>query len=227
MEEETLTNTNTSVNPSSSDELLVDIENVITQVEFITKESRNISNELRILKKKYMKVLKLLRKKRKNRRETVTVSSDSPPTVKREPSGFASPVFISNDLANFLGIPEGTKIARTDVTKMVIKYVQDNDLKSKTEGRMFDLSDESNPKVMALRQLLKIDGNVPVGYFTLQTHLKHHFNKPSKEGTNNKEDLADVQEDTMNSDLLSSNTIEDTSNNNTKKPKRKLKVTTK
>ena len=53
----------------------------------------------------------------------------------RAPSGFVKPTAISKDLAKFLGVAEDTKMARTDVTKMITAYVKDNKLQAPNNGR--------------------------------------------------------------------------------------------
>jgi len=46
----------------------------------------------------------------------------------RKPSGFALPVDISPVLCNFLNLPEGSQISRTDVTRILIRYITENNL---------------------------------------------------------------------------------------------------
>merc|ERR1712146_487085 len=46
----------------------------------------------------------------------------------RKASGFAVPTKISKDLCKFMGVKEGTQLARTEVTKYIIQYIKDNDL---------------------------------------------------------------------------------------------------
>ena len=44
--------------------------------------------------------------------------------VKKEPSGFAKPTLISNELCDFLSKPNGTEMARTEVTKYLTQYIK-------------------------------------------------------------------------------------------------------
>jgi chromatin remodeling complex protein RSC6 len=46
----------------------------------------------------------------------------------RQPSGFQLPVSLSNELCDFLGLDHDSKLPRTEVTKMLIKYISDNQL---------------------------------------------------------------------------------------------------
>ena len=113
------------------------------------------------------------------RRKTVVHEENGSEVVERkEPSGFVSPIEISAELADFLGIEHDQLIPRTVVTKQIIKYVKDNKLNNVTNGRQFDLTDSTNPKAQALKELFGVSVGNEVGYFNLQAFLKHHF-KPS------------------------------------------------
>lgn len=88
----------------------------------------------------------------------------------RAPSGFVKPTSISKDLAKFLGVAEDTKMARTDVTKMITAYVKDHKLQAPNNGRKI-LPDK---KLMAL---LNCKSSDEVTYFNLQKYMKPHFIK--------------------------------------------------
>jgi len=87
---------------------------------------------------------------------------------KRSPSGFAKPAPISKELAHFLGLPEGTELARTDVTTKVIAYVKEHNLQN-PEAKTQIVPDA---KLKAL--LSPADGDI-IKFFNLQTYLKKHF----------------------------------------------------
>ena len=61
----------------------------------------------------------------------------------RAPSGFVKPAGITKELAKFLGLPEETKIARTDVTKLITSYVKEHNLQDSKNGRKI-LPDANN-----------------------------------------------------------------------------------
>jgi chromatin remodeling complex protein RSC6 len=90
--------------------------------------------------------------------------------VNRQPSGFAKPTRISDELAKFLGKPVGTELARTGVSKEINKYIRDNNLQDKTNGRLI------HPDTK-LASLLNIKSNDELTYFNLQRFMKHHFIK--------------------------------------------------
>lgn len=92
-------------------------------------------------------------------------------SVNRKPSGFATPAMLSKELSDFLGVPEGTKLARTEVTRRITEYVKANSL--------FDAADKRNIRTdEKLKQILGGDSDKPLTYFNLQSFIKHHFLKP-------------------------------------------------
>jgi chromatin remodeling complex protein RSC6 len=86
----------------------------------------------------------------------------------RRPSGFVVPTLISDQLCEFLGKPAGTKLARTDVSKLINIYIMDNKLQDPQNSRVI------NPD-SKLRSLLNIGKNDELTYFNIQKYMKHHF----------------------------------------------------
>ena len=64
------------------------------------------------------------------------VDPNAPP---REPSGITKPTEISSELAKFLGVTNGEKMARTDVTKAINGYVKEHKLYDEQNKRVFVL----------------------------------------------------------------------------------------
>ena len=86
--------------------------------------------------------------------------------INRQPCGFVKPAKISDELATFFDLPSGTKLARTDATKLINKYAAANDLKS---GRRILIDDK-------LEALLNVrDSGVNLTYFNLQRYMARHF----------------------------------------------------
>ena len=92
----------------------------------------------------------------------------------RAPSGFIKPAPISDELANFLGRPVGSEMARTEVTREINKYIREKQLQNKTNGRII-IPDQP------LSSLLKITSDVELTYFNLQKYMGPHFPKVVKE----------------------------------------------
>jgi hypothetical protein len=99
-----------------------------------------------------------------------SIDTRSTPTTERRPSGFVAPTLLSDELATFLGKPVGTMMARTDVSKLINKYIADNRLQDLQNGRII------NPDAK-LRKLLRLNNGDELTYFNLQKYMKHHFSR--------------------------------------------------
>lgn len=86
----------------------------------------------------------------------------------RKPSGFAQPTKISNSLCEFLDKPSGTQMARTVVTKELIKYIKEKELQSKNNKKII-IPDTK------LLKLLNLKENEQLNYFNLQSYMNKHF----------------------------------------------------
>ena len=128
----------------------------------------DITNEHKQLQKNIQKDLKSIEKK-KNK---VILKKN-----KREPSGFAKPTKLSDDLCDFLGKPFGTEMARTEVTKFLTSYIKMNNLQQTEDKRKI------KPDTKLLK-LLNVDINEEVTYFNLQKWMKPHFPKMELEISN-------------------------------------------
>ena len=95
-------------------------------------------------------------------------------TGNRKPSGFVKPTLISSELASFLGKPDGTEMARTEVTREINAYIKSNKLQDATNGRRI-IPDAK------LKTLLKIKKGEELTYFNLQKYMSSHFAKATKE----------------------------------------------
>lgn len=88
----------------------------------------------------------------------------------KKPTGFASPMNVTPEICKFMKVPEGTKLARTEVTKFLIQYIKENNLQNPKQKK------EIKPD-NALRSLLDIKKNAkePLTYFNLQSKMNKHF----------------------------------------------------
>ena len=91
----------------------------------------------------------------------------------RSPSGFIKPTLVSDELASFLGKPQGAEMARTDVTREINKYIRAHNLQDKENGRRI-IPDA------ALAKLLKLNKTDELTYFNLQRYMSPHFPKSAK-----------------------------------------------
>lgn len=87
----------------------------------------------------------------------------------RKPSGFVLPVPISADLCDFLNIPQGSSMARTEVTKQLIKYVSVNNL-ANPDKKTHIIPNEPLTKLLGP----SIDLST-LTRFTMQRYMNRHF----------------------------------------------------
>lgn len=105
--------------------------------------------------------------KRPGRRSATKTTATGEP---RKPSGFAKPTLLSSELCDFLGLPHDSRLARTECTRLLNKYIKDNNLQDKEDKRTIQPDSK-------LQKVLKLDKNDKVTYFNLQRAIKHHFCK--------------------------------------------------
>ena len=109
--------------------------------------------------------------KRDGRKSRKTGGADPTKTgAPRNPSGFAKPTALSAELCEFLGVPGDSMLARTEVTRLLNKYVKDNNLQDAVDKRTI----RADAK---LQKVLNLKGDTQLTYFNLQSHIKHHFIK--------------------------------------------------
>ena len=106
-----------------------------------------------------------------NRKVTVYEKEEAKRNMKkgRKLSGFAVPSQITGELCEFMGVAQGTKIARTEVTQYIIEYIRENKLQEK-ENRKKILPD------VKLKKLLDSSSD-EINYFNIQRYMNKHFIK--------------------------------------------------
>lgn len=147
----------TTIESSLTENLTVLAESIQSMTALLTK----IKGDYKALEKQVLKEARSMDKVNAKRKKS---------KGSRAPSGFVKPTAISKDLAKFLGVAEDTKMARTDVTKMITAYVKEHKLQAPTNGRMI-LPDKK------LMNLLNCNSSDEVTYFNLQKYMKPHFIK--------------------------------------------------
>jgi len=135
---------------------------VLTKLQSAQALIASIRSEVNELKRQHARELRAANKANKRRKTNVN----------RAPSGFVKPTLISNELAAFLGKPEGSVLARTEVTREVNAYIRTQKLQDKDNGRKI------NPDAKLLK-LLKLKKGEELTYFNLQKYMAAHFAKSS------------------------------------------------
>ena len=135
---------------------------VLTKLQSAQAILVSLRSEVNELKRQHARELRAANKANKRRKTNAN----------RAPSGFVKPTLISNELAAFLGKPEGSVLARTEVTREVNAYIRTQKLQDKDNGRKIN----PDAKLLKLRKLKKGD---ELTYFNLQKYMAAHFAKSS------------------------------------------------
>jgi uncharacterized cupredoxin-like copper-binding protein len=125
--------------------------------------AKEMSSRMESLVKDAQRVLK---KAGKGRRRKAAEGA----TSTRKPTGFHSPMSVTEELCAFLNKPNGTKFSRTDVTKEINSYIRANNLLNPDDKR------EIVPDA-PLRTLLRLSSDQKLTYFNLQKAFNHLFVK--------------------------------------------------
>lgn len=132
---------------------------LLGQLQALRSQLTSVTGQVRALQKRADRELKQAHKNSKKRAKR---------SGNRAPSGFVKPTRISTELANFLGKPKGTEMARTEVTREINKYIRANELQDKKNGRVIHADTK-------LRKLLKLNKSDELTYFNLQRYMSPHF----------------------------------------------------
>jgi chromatin remodeling complex protein RSC6 len=120
-------------------------------------QMNSLQQNIRTLEKQVNKELKTVTK-------VIKAKTKSKPKTDRAPSGFAKPTKVTKELCEFMNRPEGTEIARTEVTKL-----QEKGANSKNKINPDD----------KLKTLLGLSSEETenLTYFTIQKYMNKHFIK--------------------------------------------------
>jgi len=144
------------------DEWETTFNTLLEQTSELNKTTRLLTTTLKKVHKQWSRALKDARKKSSKKKKSSS--------AKRAPSGFAKPSVISKELCDFLGKPEGTEMARTEVTRLLTQYIKTHSLQDPSNKRVI-VPDER------LTSLLQVDNSSELTYFNLQKYMKRHFPK--------------------------------------------------
>jgi chromatin remodeling complex protein RSC6 len=139
------------------DTLISTLQARITADRALLSDLRTLRKTVASERRQYSKVLNKYNKRRTGNRR----------------NGFQVPTPISAQMAKFVGVPSGSEMARTDVTKFIHSYIKEKNLQNPENGQ--EIFPDSK-----LKKLL-YSGDDSVTYFKLQTYLKPHFLRKDKE----------------------------------------------
>lgn len=140
------------------------LKNLDQQVIDAKKLFLQMQSGVRLIRKQVFVLQKLAQKAQKTKRKRAVSDSN-------RVSGFAAASVLSSELKEFMGVPMDTKKSRTEVTKWLCTYVQENQLQGTEDKRYIMFTSEKGKK---LQQLLRCEKD-SITYFELQGFLKKHI----------------------------------------------------
>lgn len=152
------TKTRRVINMQTIEESLLRIE------EELVKERNNVNNLLKLVvdvRKDYSRLSKEITKKGRKKNDNVD---------KKKLSGALGPIFLDDELCEFLGKPTGTKMNAPEVIKALNVYIVDNKLQE-DDNKTIISPDEK------LANLLKVEDEEQLTYFNIQKYLSKHYIK--------------------------------------------------
>ena len=174
---ETVTETVPVETETVTDSMKQRFERLIKSKQDLMNELKREVQELRKMQRDHEHAIKEASKKSKRKKSKRDEANP------RKPSGFASPVVVSDDLYSFLsqfGVKKEDPIARTDVTRHITSYIKEHDLQN-PEHRREIIPDAALKKLFgpAIEPKDPNDPKSPLvyTYLKLQRYLSPHFPK--------------------------------------------------
>jgi len=133
---------------------------VLTQLSNFKSQISSLQQTVRTLERNVKKKIKTLEKEAKKNKNKGN----------KKPTGFASPTNVTAEICKFMEVPEGTKLARTEVTKFLIKYIKENKLQNPTQKKFI-----TPDKTLSSLLDIKKNDKEPLTYFNLQSKMNKHF----------------------------------------------------
>ena len=141
----------------NQDDIGVAFENIIDNLSTFKLQINDIQQQIRTLDKN-------IKKQMKTHQKEVAKRAKMP----RAPSGFARPTKVTKELCDFMNKEEGTKIARTEVTRALVSYIKTNNLVNNDNNKFISPDDK-------LKFLLGVEETVELTYFNIQKYMNKHF----------------------------------------------------
>merc|ERR1711959_852531 len=140
------------------------VDEVVVEDNSVEQTFKNLYEKINVLKtelgKLVSEVKEVHKQVNKSLKESAKNKKKKQDRPKREPSGFAKPTPISQELCDFLQKPLGTEMARTEVTKYLTSYIKEHDLQYPDDKRKI------KPDAK-LKKLLNLKKDDQVTYFNL------------------------------------------------------------
>ena len=170
------TTTTTTTSTTDTDELRVQLDEMLNVFDERLKADREFYRGLQRLRREYTKKVAILERKASGKRRRSPRPSD-------KPGAFDIPCNISPELASFMGLSDGATASRREIQLAIKNHINENQLSNSDDRRVFNV-DAKLKAVLGEPQytyVLSKKGNVlsePVNgysYMNLQKYLKPHI----------------------------------------------------
>jgi chromatin remodeling complex protein RSC6 len=142
----------------------------------LSESFETIHNSLSLFKMQLSTLQQQIKTIEKNvNKELKTIKKINKPVItkaKKAPSGFAKPSKVTKELCEFMDRPEGSEIARTEVTKALVNYIKTNNLQEQTS----DCKNKIIPDDKLKNLLgLNFEETNELTFFNIQKYMNKHF----------------------------------------------------
>ena len=143
---------------------------------WIMEQFETINDSLTLFKMQISSLQKVVKTVEKDvKKELKNIKKDvkkEKPKIKRAPSGFAKPTKVTKELCEFMNKPEGSEIARTEVTQALVSYIKENNLIGNSDNKKNKIiPDEKLKNLLGLQD----DDLNELNYFSIQKYMNKHF----------------------------------------------------
>ena len=154
------------------------LEGIFETFNIINNTLTSFKSQISHLQLQVKNVEKNVKKELKN----IKRHTKNKPKSNKLPSGFAKPTKVTKELCEFMNKPEGTEIARTEVTKYLVQYIKSNNLQEQNGQTKNKINpDEKLQSLLCLNN----EESDELTFFTIQKYMNKHF--ISNKSTNNAE----------------------------------------
>ena len=143
--------------------------NISEQFESLVNSLNGLKSQISVFQQQLRTVEKNIKKEMKNYKKELEKTKNK---GNKKPSGFARPSKVTNDLCKFMNRDIGSEIARTDVTKALITYIESNNLQN-SENKKIIVPDEKLKILLGLND----EDTTTLTYFNIQKYMNKHFVK--------------------------------------------------
>ncbi len=152
--------------PSTLTKLIKHFDAIRADLETQKRDITRLNNEMKHTQNLLLRYAKTCLKQKES--ETAAAAEKG----KSSARGFAKPTKVSAELCEFLGVPIGTLVSRTETIVYINKYIKDRELQDPDNMRNIVLDDK-------LTKLFGGEGALidKISFFKMQKYLSQHFKK--------------------------------------------------